>query len=59
MGDEHEPGRRGFLVVERQLIPQARPPLTPDASPRLPGSPDDLVNQWSGPPSNRSNLEPS
>jgi len=29
MGDEHEPGRRGFLVVERQLIPQARPPLTP------------------------------
>lgn len=29
MGDGHEAGRSGFLVVERQLIPQARPPLTP------------------------------
>lgn len=27
MGDEHETGRRGFLVVERRLISQARPPF--------------------------------
>ncbi len=29
MGDEHETGRRGFLVVERKLFPHAQPPLTP------------------------------
>ncbi len=31
MGDEHETGRRGFLVEERRLISQARPPLVPIA----------------------------